>query len=273
MARPLVGNMPSIGKLRLPRRWLLLPILSLTLVLAGCAAGKKWRYLPATPAQERSIYVVSHGWHTGVVLAGEDLGSELSFVKEYVPQGRYYEFGWGEAEFYQAEKVTVPIFLKAVFWRNPSVMHLFSVPVSPKASFTESEIVELNLSETGLKHLRERLRASFTFDGNNRPYPLKDGIHGESRFFKGAGYYVIFDTCNTWTAKVLASGGVPMDTVFTLRAAGVMRQVKLAQKEYLRLRQFGKPMPEPVAGPGPSAPYPGPAQQAPPAAAAGYPSQ
>lgn len=214
-------------------------LVSLLAVVPGCAAGKTWSYLPATRAEERSIYVIAHGWHAGVALPAEELGEELGFVKEFVRPGRYYEFGWGEAEFYQADKITVPIFLKAVFWRNPSVMHVFAMPVAPVEQFPGVDMVELTLSREGLKHLKDQLRASFKLDAAQRPYPLKGGAHGESRFFQAEGYYLITHTCNTWTAKVLASGGVPMDTVFTLRSAGVMRQAKKARKEYLRLRPAG----------------------------------
>ncbi|MBU5614193.1 DUF2459 domain-containing protein [Geomonas azotofigens] len=212
--------------------WLVL----LALLLSGCAAGRKWNYLPATRGEERSIYVIAHGWHAGIALSNDDLGEELGFVREYLRPGRYYEFGWGEAEFYQADKVTAPIFLKAVCWRNPSVMHVFSMPAEPAGQFPGADLVELKLSPTGLKHLKDQLRASFKLDAARRPYPLKGGAHRENRFFKGEGSYLITHTCNTWTAKVLASGGVPMDTVFTLRSAGVMRQAKDARKEYLRLR-------------------------------------
>ena len=218
-------------------KWLVPLLFCIILPLSGCA-GEKWADLPATEAEERSIYVVSHGWHTGIALSAADLGGELAFVKDYLRPGRYYEFGWGEAEFYQADQVTTRIFLKAVLWRNPSVMHVFSVPDSPANFFSGSETVELKLSEAGLGHLKDRLRAGFTFDPSGRPYPLKDGVAGEKRFFKARDYYVITNTCNKWTAKMLQSGGVPMDTVFTLRAASVMRQVKAAKKEYAKSRSF-----------------------------------
>lgn len=223
-----------------PRIWRVLLLLAVILVLGGCTAGKKWKYLPDTRAEERSIYVIAHGWHAGIALSSDDLGDELGFIKEYLRQGKYYEFGWGEADFYQADEATAYIFLKAVFWRNSSVMHLLSVPEAPAKYFSGSEVIELKLSEAGLKHLKNRLRASFKFDERNRPYPLKGGLHGESRFFKAEGYYLITHTCNRWTAKILESGGVPMDTVFTLRAASVMRQANEAQKEYSKLRPFGE---------------------------------
>ncbi|MBJ6799433.1 DUF2459 domain-containing protein [Geomonas propionica] len=223
----------------LARPGLVVLLVALFWGVSGCAAGKKWQYLPATRGEERSIYVIAHGWHAGIALSSDDLGSELGFLKGYLRPGRYYEFGWGEAEFYQADKITVPIFLKAVFWSNPSVMHVFSMPAAPAVQFPGAEMVELKLSQTGLKHLKDQLRASFKLDAAQRPYPLKGGAHGEYRFFKGEGHYLITHTCNTWTAKVLASGGVPMDTRFTLRSAGVMRQAKKAAKEYLRLRPTG----------------------------------
>ncbi|WP_224984584.1 DUF2459 domain-containing protein [Geomonas agri] len=220
----------------LPLGSLVLLLVTLALALTGCAAEKKWQYLPATRGEERSIYVIAHGWHAGIALPAEELGDELGFVREYLRPGRYYEFGWGEAEFYQADKITPAIFLKAVFWKNPSVMHVFSMPAEPAQQFPGADMVELKLSATGVKHLKDSLRTSFKLDAAHRPHPLKGGAHGEYRFFTAQGYYLITHTCNTWTAKVLASGGVPMDTVFTLRSGGVMRQAKDARKEYLKLR-------------------------------------
>ena len=223
----------------LPRQWLVVLLVVLFWGGSGCVAGKKWQYLPATRDEERSIYVIAHGWHAGIALSSEDLGGELGFLKQYLRPGCYYEFGWGEAEFYQADKVTAPIFLKALFWSNPSVMHVFSMPAAPAAQFPGADMVELKLSQTGLKHLKDQLRASFKLDAAQRPHPLKGGAQGEYRFFEAEGRYLITHTCNTWTAKVLASGGVPMDTRFTLRSAGVMRQAKKAAHEYLRLRPPG----------------------------------
>ena len=233
------ANVPALESL-LPRqaRVLLICSLVLLLMLAGCAAGKTWKYLPASKAEERSIYVVTHGWHTGIVLSKEDLGPELGFVQDYLIPGQYYEFGWGEAEFYQAEKVTASIFLKAVFWRNPSVMHVVSLPTSPVEFYGGKGVTELNLSQTGLQHLKDKLRGSFEFEQQNRPYPLKGSPAGESRFFKAVDYYLITNTCNKWTARMLESAGVPMDTVFTLRAASVVRQVNEAKREYSKLRPF-----------------------------------
>lgn len=200
--------------------------------LSGCARFKEWNYLPAKKAEERTIHVVSRGRHTGVVLARRDMIHQLGFLGAYLPKTPYYEFGWGEEVFYQAETNTVGMALKALLWRNNSVMHVSAVPGTPAKHFNPDAVVELNVSETGLEHLVTALRASFKLDENNHPYPLVKGLYGESRFFKAEGYYLIFNTCNRWTATILNKGGVPMDTIFTLRSKSLIRQAEEAKRRY-----------------------------------------
>ena len=207
------------------------------LLLDGCGNCGNWKYLPGTQNEERTIYVVAHGWHTGIVLSREDLGQKFQFLDDYLRPGRFYELGWGEAEFYQAEKVTARIFSKTVFWSNPSVMHVVSVATTPEKYFSGSDIVKLNVSGTGLEHMKERLHASFKFDGTNHSYPLKKGLNDESRFFKAEGNYSITHTCNSWTADMLQQAGVPMGTLPTLRAASLISEAKEASRCYQMFRR------------------------------------
>lgn len=215
---------------------LLLLILAGLLVLPGCSSLKEWKNLPATKAEERTIYVVSHGWHTGVVLSRQDIMKQFEFMDDYFVQSPFYEFGWGEADYYQAEKKTVFLALKALFWRNDSVMHVAAFPALTGRNFADSQVVKLNVSKTGLDHLRNKIYGSFKFDENKRSIPLKKGQYGESRFFKAEGYYFFFNTCNRWTAEMLESAGVPMDSIFTLRARSVIRQAEAAKESYVCCR-------------------------------------
>jgi len=208
----------------------LLMVVALAFCLTGYGGSKEWKYLPVTKQDEKLIHVVSLGWHTGIVLSREELGSELGFLDMYLPKSPYYEFGWGEADFYQADKATIPLALKALFWKNPTVVHVAAFSAMPEKYFTQEKIVKLNLSKAGLEHMRKALRASFKLDGSCRPYPLKKGLYGESRFFKAEGSYSIARTCNTWTTSMLKNAGVPMDNLPTLRAGSVVGQVEEAQK-------------------------------------------
>lgn len=219
-------------------------LLSLLLPLSGCGNCRNWKYLPQTKAQERTVYVIAQGWHTGIVVSREDLGQEFDFLDGELPPGRYYEFGWGEAEFYQAEKLTAGIYLKAVLWSNPSVMQVVSVPTTPEKYFSGSDVVELKLSEIGLQHMKDGLLASFKFDEATHPYPLKKGLYGASRFFKAEGNYAITHTCNSWTADMLEQAGVPMGMLPTLRAASLIREAKHARTCYQNLQPVGGAVPE-----------------------------
>jgi len=51
---------------------------------------------------------------------------------------------------------------------------------------------------------------------------LKNGIYGNSQFYKGVGDYYLMNTCNKWTAKGLRSTGMDISTKFTLTAGSVI---------------------------------------------------
>jgi hypothetical protein len=99
--------------------------------MGGCAYFKEWEQLPRSRDDEQTIYVVSHGWHTGVVIARERLGAELAFVPQQLGDSAYYEFGWGDKDFYQTEGFPIGIALKAAFWPTAATMHVVAVPETP----------------------------------------------------------------------------------------------------------------------------------------------
>ena len=82
----------------------------LLVFLTGCARSYSWQALPASSEDERTIFVVRHGWHTGLILPYESL-SALPDLEKVLGESTYYEFGWGDADIYQAEEVTSGIAL------------------------------------------------------------------------------------------------------------------------------------------------------------------
>jgi len=206
--------------------------LALTLVctqLFVCyATFQQWRYLPVNGDDVVKVYVISHGWHTGIIIPADNLGSELGFLQDVLGKALYYEIGWGEAAFYQAGQVTLWLALKAMFWVNPTVVHVVRVTADPVRSFPKSRVVGIRLSREGYARLRQSLAASFQKTDGNRPAALRKGLYGTSYFFAGEGYYYLTNTCNTWTARMLDSAGVPMRTFMTLRAGSVIRQAEEA---------------------------------------------
>ena len=98
----------------------------------------------AVPSPE-TIYIVSHGWHTGIVVPAHSIQARLPQLKERFGDIPYIEFGWGDKEFYQAEEVNSGLAVQAIFWPTESVMHTVAVPDRPDIYFPESKVQVLCL--------------------------------------------------------------------------------------------------------------------------------
>ena len=220
-----------------PIRWLAfvggLALLLGVLSTGGCAYFKEWRHVPTSKSDEVTVYIVNHGWHTGIVVPRNQLGEQLAFIPQQLGEYAFYEFGWGEKDFYQAPENTIPLALQAIFWIDDSTMHVAAVPKTPDQYFPASESVALVVSTDGLQNLTAAIAASFAKDTSGKPLPTRSGLYGErSGFFDGVGRYHFFNTCNTWTARMLDIAGVPTTTVLTLSSGSVMRQSKRAAENY-----------------------------------------
>ncbi len=201
-------------------------------VLTGCGGLKQWQHLPETKLDEKRFYIVSHEWHTGIIIPGNDLGDTLLFLKSEFGHSPYYEFGWGDRAFYQAKKVTAKIAVRSILLPTGSVMHVVAVPQHPYSYFAGSRIIEIKTSGKGYDRLVEKIAASFKKDRNNDVIKIQKGIYGRSLFFEGVGKYHLANTCNTWTAMILKSAGVPVRTFFTLTADSIMDQSQKAMARY-----------------------------------------
>jgi uncharacterized protein (TIGR02117 family) len=180
-----------------------------------------------TPFRYHSVYVDSHGWHTGFILPADAVSNALPFLSErFTDHPAYFEFGWGDKGFYQSHEVTTGLTLRAMFWSAGSVMHVVAVPVSPHSYFPDSQLEELKLSDNELHDLVAFLSRSFARDASNNPIALQQGLYGDSQFYQAVGDYFILNTCNKWTAKGLKSAGRDIATPFKLTAGSVMEYLK-----------------------------------------------
>ena len=163
------------------------PYLLLLVIFAGCAVSHSWQALPDSSEDERSIFVVSHGWHTGLILPYEPL-SALPDLEKVMGESTYFEFGWGDADFYQAEEVTSGIILKAIFWPTESALHVVSIPEDPRVRFRNRDVVEVRLSRQGLARLVDFVSSSFYRTSDARLVPLGRGLYHHSHFFRAVSY-------------------------------------------------------------------------------------
>lgn len=189
--------------------------------------------LPVTPSatlgpQLRGtwpIHVVSHGWHTGLILPADRLREEIPVLARRFPRARYLEIGWGDEGFYQASEITAGLTLQALFWSRGAVLHVVGFTPSPPQYFSASEVHQVCLTEEGYTNLRAFIRSSF--QGNqDEPESLGPGLYGDSQFYQGRGHYHFLNTCNSWTARGLVSAGLPISARLQLRAGSVMGAVE-----------------------------------------------
>lgn len=172
------------------------------------------------------FHVVSHGWHTGIVISRRDLIEVVPALAEDFSRGEYIEVGWGDERFYQAQKVTLSLALRAIFWPTSSVLHVVAVPYPPKRFFPESEVVAVSVPQAGYENLLLFVAASFTRAQGDDIVKLDSGLYGDSRFYRAEGTFHAFNTCNTWVADAVEQTGYPISSAGTITAKGVLSQLR-----------------------------------------------
>ena len=226
------------------RRWgrrLLITIVAVAIVvvaatLATLRSGDRTLY-PA-PAGEPTvrIFVVSHGYHAGLVLPRGSLADAASrrgypalvAVATRFAAFSFVEIGWGDEEFYRSvptiASVTIPMAARALFLPgNRSVLHLVGLSSPPRAAFPLADMIALDLSSEGFERVLVRIDATFAPAGAGHPADdAGPGLYGPSRFYRARGTFNILHVCNHWLADLLDAAGVPTAPFLATLPAGVL---------------------------------------------------
>ena len=190
-------------------------------IILSCAVPESLKERAPDRQNTLTIYVTNHGWHTGISLRASDAGRRLEYLKKYFPDAAYYEFGWGDADFYQAQVETVGLALKAAFWPTKSVMHVAARDAPPGG-----DTISLRVTPNGFEALLKTISESFLKEKNDEIVRLREGLYYNSYFFAGREKYYLTKTCNTWTARSLKAAGLPLRVFLTLTAGSVMSQLR-----------------------------------------------
>lgn len=198
------------------------------LIIFGCS-GQPYALQPPkdmTGPKSVQAFVVSHGWHTGLVLPAANLNSEIPELALRFGVPAYYEIGWGDKGFYQAQDVTTGLALRAMFWSSGSVVHVVAIPETPEASFPESQTTAVCLAPAQVEQMKKFISTSIVHDRTGHVVTLGKGIYGDSQFYDGVGRYSLLNTCNKWTAKALKSAGLQISPSLKLTAGSIMTYVQ-----------------------------------------------
>jgi uncharacterized protein (TIGR02117 family) len=182
-------------------------LLVAVLLLHGCAPQPDLPDAPIACQSPRTVLLVRHGWHTGIVIERGDLVALLpALARDLGAQGPV-EVGWGEERFYQSRETTVGMALRAVLQPNPSVLQVVPLPRPARDYFTQSEIVEVRLEEKGYRALVAFVAESFARTPAQEPSRLSPSLYGNGGFYRAEGSFHAFNTCNTWVARAMEKAG------------------------------------------------------------------
>ena len=176
------------------------------------------------------IWVASNGWHSGIVLARADVPESVIPEIADFPHARFFEFGWGDAEFYPAREAGAWLALRAAF-PGPAVMHVAGLPDHPARLWPQVTILPFAVDTQGLRRLLVFLRHSFDRAGAGRAEVTARGIYPFSLFYPATGRFHLFNNCNTWTAQALTAMGLGTS----------LGGVNTAEELISRIRPFAMP--------------------------------
>ncbi|WP_165585490.1 DUF2459 domain-containing protein [Roseococcus sp. SYP-B2431] len=182
--------------------------------LAGCAALPEPRSCPAAGGR---IRVVSRSWHTEIAVPAASMGS---FAATY-RGAAWLMLGFGKRNFMTAPARGLSEWLAGPF-AGPGIMQVTALSVPPEEAMAAT-VLTLPLDDAGLMRLADSLWDSFRLTGEGHP-AFVSHLRG-SDFYEAAEGYSLDHTCNTWTARKLATAGFPVRSEGAVLAGEVMRQV------------------------------------------------
>ncbi len=215
-------------------------LLAIAALASGCVDPVQGLYPPREGEPVTSVWVVSHGWHTGIVVRRRDVPDGLWPQLRDFADSELVEVGWGERDFYMAPAGTSGLALRAAFLPSSSVLHVAGFGGPVERYFPANEVVEITLSRRGLDTLAAFIGDAYAKDEAGTVIRLGPGLYPQSRFYLARETYHALKTCNTWTAKALRSAGCAITPVYALTAGNVIHQAT-AFCGAVRLGRLGTP--------------------------------
>jgi uncharacterized protein (TIGR02117 family) len=192
----------------------------------ACTAPVKDSAPPHETEPVTALYLVSHGWHVGMIIRQADIPDGVWPSGRDFPDAEYLEVGWGDRTFYQALNPHFGHALKSALLPTESVLYIFGFSGSVAAHFPYSEIVEIELPTAGMQRLAGHIAASYARDDVGNITSLGEEFYPNRRFYPSRETYHLFNTGNVWAARALCTAGLPIAPAQAMKADGLMAQAR-----------------------------------------------
>ena len=197
-------------------------IVLVSAILVACTSPPKVLFPLGQNEPPKIIYLVSHGWHAGIVVRRADIPSGTWPQHNDFHQAEYLEVGWGDKDYYMTPEPHLGIVLKAGLLPSASVLHIVGFSGAVTRYFPHSEIIRIELSAAGFERLCTYFENSYARDETGLSQPLDLALYGDGGFYLSRETYHAFNTCNVWTARVLRDAGCPITPAVTLTVDSLM---------------------------------------------------
>lgn len=202
-----------------------LPLVFLVISSLFIASSYGDQSQPNSDQNKSSIYIVSHKWHSGIVLPASALDLPI------FSGARYVEVGWGDADYYPLLQTSVIDAFRAAFFSRGSVMHIVWFASQPSAYFPDSKVYEIRLTKQEMNRLIGFILNSFSYDERGRPVLIGKGLYGQSRFYKAQGDFHLLRNCNSWVAEALKSSEYPLSLEGVFTSDGLSKRLQREDKK------------------------------------------
>ncbi len=225
------------------RTWAVVPVALAATLWLSLAPGDPALYPGGTEA--RAVWVIDHGWHSGIALRASDLRAAAvaigrenpdaahrlrSLAAEW-PDAPWLEIGWGDRAVYletpTLEDLDLGDAAAAILWPTPSVLQVVPLWAPPDHAFARAGRVRLPLTDDGITRLAARLAETLGPGPRTRRPRIAPSLYGQGAFFEAAFGYHGLRTCNHWVSGVLRAAGVPSSWIASATSTGLLAELRL----------------------------------------------
>ena len=157
-----------------------------------------------------TVFVISNGLPSSLAVPGRE--AEAAGLPGF--GAAWTEFGWGEAEAYQAPRLTARNVARVILRPGPSALLIAPLRDRPDRIWREG-VVEFGLSGAGLRRIMADVAAEAKRDEAGRLIVLSGQRGGV--FVAASTRFRVWRMCNAWASLRLRRAGLPIRRAFTAR--------------------------------------------------------
>lgn len=200
-------------------------------VLAGFGLGRMGVAAEKNTAEDLSIYLLTNGVHTDLVLPVKTDQIDWSQLIKYENTKskrtgfKYVAIGWGDKGFYLDTPTWAELKFSTAF-NAATGLSTAAIHATYYNTMTEGEnCVKVHLSKNQYQRLIDYIQKDFIKQSNGALTHIQtDAAYGETdAFYDATGSYSLFHTCNSWTNNALKAAGLKA-SVWTPFDKGIFHQ-------------------------------------------------